>query len=952
MTIFAFGPKKICMARPSKDFLQNAIYLLDASSYIFRAYYALQPTLNAPDGTPTHATFGFMQMLLSLLDQHEVKRCVLLWDQKEKGYRNKIFPAYKANRSAPPEDLGLQLENCKLGVDAIGIKQLDAAGFEADDLIATLIHQHPEENFVIVTGDKDLLQLVGPHVWCLDTMKQKWSHVEETFEKFGVEPRLVPQVQALCGDSVDNVPGAPGVGPKTAIQLIQYYKSLDAVLNTAVARHEDGSKPVDKADPLKGKKVESIAENLDLVRISLDLVTLSHEAPVPKDLSRFNLSEPDWDKLKVFATSMGFTRLFDQIEKRHRSATGNAAPQSSQDVAAPTESRFEFSRIESVENFREVLALHATADRLALDTETFSLELSGTGDLVGFSFAFSQERGYYVPLRHQEGGIANLEPSAALDILTHWLQETAPFCRVVFHNAKFDLHVLAQEGLTLSAERIDDTMIASFVLNPGERHGMDVLAAKHLGYSCMSFEEALGELENFSFVDVERATRYAAEDAVVTFSLWEKLSRDLGQDERLLKIYAELDAPLASLLFEMESEGFCLDLEVLQRLSDEFHREVQALETNALAVLKKEGVQVAADFNLGSTKQLAKVLFEELKLPIIKKGKTGPSTDASVLEELSSHPFPRALLEIREVHKLLSTYIDAFPRLVSPRDGRLHTDFSQTVAITGRLSSSNPNLQNIPIRTERGRRIREAFCAPPGKLLLGIDYSQIELRILAHISEDPELLRAFRENADIHRRTAALVMGTPETQVSDDDRRMAKAINFGIIYGQTPFGLAKSLGIERNQAKKFIDEYFKTYPGIRGYMDSVLEEAQRTQCVKTLAGRVRYLPDIKSKNPTLRNFAERTAINSPIQGTAADLIKKAMLDIRREVLPAFPSVKLVLQIHDELLFEIPDGVDTKAFEGALRERMENPDILRDFIGESFRVPMKVEAGIGPHWGLL
>ncbi|MEO5667687.1 MAG: DNA polymerase, partial [Bdellovibrionota bacterium] len=614
--------------------------------------------------------------------------------------------------------------------------------------------------------------------------------------------------------SVDNIPGAPGVGPKTAMQLMQYYTSLEAILAAAVERHQ-----------------------------------------------------------------------------------------------------------------------------------------SGENDIVGFSFAFDGIRGYYVPLRHQ-GTEENLDPGAAVKLLDHWLHETAPFCRIVFHNAKFDLHVLAEDGLKLSAERIDDTMIASFVLNPGERHGMDVLSAKHLGYSCLSFEDAVGELENFSCVDVERATRYAAEDAVVTMALWEKLSVDLAKEERLEKIYAELDAPLASLLFEIEDTGCCLDLKTLEKLSDQFHREVSAMEANALKVLKDEGIEVAADFNLGSTKQLAKVLFEDLKLPIIKKGKTGPSTDASVLEELSHHAFPKALLDIREVHKLLSTYIDAFPKLVSPKDGRLHTDFSQTVAITGRLSSSNPNLQNIPIRTERGRRIREAFCAPKGKRMMGIDYSQIELRILAHISEDPELIRAFREDADIHRRTAALVMGVPENAVTSDDRSAAKAINFGIIYGQTPFGLAKSLGIERNKAKKFIDDYFKTYPGIRSYMDKTLEEAQRLEKVTTLAGRVRYLPDIKSKNVMMRNFAERTAINSPIQGTAADLIKKAMLDIRREVLPQFPTVTMVLQIHDELLFEIPDDVDAPAFEQAVKVRMENPDILKDFIGEAFRVPMKADAAIGPHWGAL
>ncbi|MEO5666761.1 MAG: 5'-3' exonuclease H3TH domain-containing protein, partial [Bdellovibrionota bacterium] len=367
------------MARPSKEFFKDAIYLLDASSYIFRAYYALQPTLTAPDGTPTHATFGFMQMLQSLLDQHEVKRCVLLWDQKEKGFRHKIFPAYKANRGAPPEDLGLQLENSKIGTDAIGISQLDAPGFEADDLIATMIAQHPDEKFVIVTGDKDLLQLIGPNVWCLDTMKQKWSHTEECFEKFGVEPKLVPQVQALCGDSVDNIPGAPGVGPKTAMQLMQYYTSLEAILAAAVERHQSGEKPTDKEDPLKGKKIEAIAENIDLIKLSLELVTLSHEAPVPKDLSRFNRHTPDWEKLKAFSAKMGFNRLVEQVEKRHRADTGDEAPAAAD--AGVSDGRFELIRVTSIEDLKKILDENREAPRLALDTETFSLELSGENDI-------------------------------------------------------------------------------------------------------------------------------------------------------------------------------------------------------------------------------------------------------------------------------------------------------------------------------------------------------------------------------------------------------------------------------------------------------------------------------------------------------------------------------------------------------------------------------------------
>lgn len=947
------------MAQPSKEFLSNAIYLVDASSYIFRAYYGLSAKLSAPDGTPTHATFGFLQMIQSLIDQYKVKRCVLLWDQKDKGFRHEIFPEYKANRSAPPEDLSLQIENSKIGVDALGLSQLDLSRYEADDLIATMVAHHPEENFVIVTGDKDLLQLVGPRVWCLDTLKQKWSNKDEAFEKFGVSPEQIPEVQALCGDSVDNIPGAPGIGPKTATQLIQYYKSLDAVLEAALSRYPKGDNSSDKSekeDPLKGKRIASIAENIDKIRMSLQLVKLDRNAPVPKDLSRFVVHAPNWDLLQSYAQKLGFARLLEQAQRRHEKKMDESEAESASSFSSNTPAgtdAFVFKRVESLDHLRQILNQHKNVTRMALDTETLGLELKGKGDLVGLSLAFDSKTGYYVPLRHSLQQEFNLPPEQTLEILKNWLQNESPQTRIVFQNAKFDLHVFLHEGLLIEAHRIDDTMIASFVLNPAERHDMDSMSLKYLNYACVSFKEALGENENFSQVDLAKATRYAAEDAVVTYALWEELSKRLATDTRLQKIYSQMDVLLASLLFRMEEAGILLDLQTTEKLSKEFHRELEEREKEAIEILKNEGLQLPEDFNLASTKQLAKILFEDLKLPIIKKGKTGPSTDASVLEELSGlHPFPQKLIEIREINKLLSTYIDVFPKLLRSTTHRLHTEMSQVIAVTGRLSSSNPNLQNIPIRTERGRRLREAFCAPEGSQLLGIDYSQIELRILAHMSEDKELIRAFTEGADIHKRTAALVLGIDESKVSAEDRRMAKAINFGIVYGQTPFGLAKSLGIDLVQAKRFIDDYFHTYPGIKTYMEQILEEARRTGRVKTLAGRIRYLPDIQSRNPTLRNFAERTAINSPIQGTAADLIKVAMLNIDAKVLPQFPSVKLILQIHDELLFEVPNDVDAFALETALKEQMEDRNIFEDWIGKSFLVPMKAEASLGPHWGAL
>ncbi len=948
------------MAQPSQEFLKDAVYLIDASSYIFRAYYGINSSLTAPDGTPTHATYGFLQMINALLTTQNVKECALLWDQKSKGFRHEIFPEYKANRGAPPEDLSLQLENSKIGVECLGLPQYGEPGFEADDLIATAITKFPEKKFVVVTGDKDLLQLVSDRVWCLDTMKQKWSNVEATFEKFGVSPEKVPEVQALCGDSVDNIPGAPGIGPKTAAQLMQKYGDLQTILDLAKERYDSGAKIKEKDDPLKGKKIENIAENIEQVELSLKLVKLSHEAPFSNDSATFSLKPVDQERLKTFAEKLGLTKVLSHAAAERTKAAGTKGQSDSKAEAASVSQKkiFDFVQIKSISELSKILSKYKNSSYFALDTETLGpKDSSGKGDMVGLSLAFDGKTGYYVPLRHvdSEGSPVqeNLDAKEVCQTLNQFILEENPNSKIVFQNAKFDLHILRQDGLAIPHDRIEDTMVMSFVHNPADRHGMDALSQRWLGYDCVSFSEALGKLQNFSFVDCEAATNYAAEDAVVTLALFEELKTALSKNASLESLYHEIDKPLISILFDLECNGVCLDLDNLQALSKKFHRETEVREKEALAILEAEGLDVPADFNLGSPKQIAKVLFEDLKLPIIKKGKTGPSTDVSVLEALSEkHPFPHCLLEIREIKKLTSTYVDVFPKLVNPSTHRLHTDFSQTIAVTGRLSSSNPNLQNIPIRTERGKKIREAFCAPEGKILLGIDYSQVELRILAEISQDKELCKAFREGADIHKRTAALVLGVEEDKVNSDNRRMAKAINFGIVYGQTPFGLSQSLGIDRKTAKQFIDDYFATYPGIKKYMDETLEYAKANQFVKSLCGRVRYLPDINAKNAIQRNFAERTAINSPIQGTAADLIKAAMIDIQNNIMPQFTSAKMVLQIHDELLFEVDGDSANMELENALKDSMENIDIIKSFTGHSLQVPMKAEASWGQNWGQL
>lgn len=950
------------MAQPSREFLNNAVYLIDASSYIFRAYYGIHANLTAPDGTPTHATYGFLQMIQALIETHKVSECALLWDQKSKGVRHEYFPEYKANRGEPPEDLSLQLENSKVGVQHLGFPQYEAVGYEADDIIATIVEKFPNKNFVIVTGDKDLLQLVNDRVWCLDTLKNKWSNHDAAVDKFGVEPALVPQVQALCGDSVDNIPGAPGIGPKTASALMQSFGDLDSILKLAQERYESQEKIKDKTDPLRGKKIENIAENIDQVKMSLKLVTLIKDVPIDMDEKSFEISDVNIAELEKFAKELGLEKLLDKIRAKKEKLidgekSGDESTDTSQQKSAPEAPKFKLIRIKSTDEFKKLLNENKKASAVAIDTETFGLIHSDAGiGIVGLCLAFDTQTGYYLPFAHEtEGELSqeNLDTKECLALLDHYLRDSNTQAKIVFQNAKFDLHVLAKQSFFVDPARIEDTMILSYVLNPAAKHGMDALAQQHLDYTTKSFKEVLGKAKSFAEVPLEEATQYAAEDAVVTLSLFEKLKAKLAEDENLTAVYERLDRGLAFVLFEMEEAGVCLETNVLSELSKTFHKECEILEKQATDSLKADGVDLPEDFNLGSPKQIAKVLFEDLGLPVIKKGKTGPSTDVSVMEALAErHAFPKLLLEVREIKKLLSTYIDAFPELLNEETGRLHTEFSQTVAVTGRLASSHPNLQNIPIRTERGRKIRAAFTVPEGSSMLGIDYSQVELRILADISEDKELCKAFHEGADIHKRTAALVLGVEENKVSSDDRRMAKAINFGIVYGQTPFGLSKALGIDRKTAKKFIDDYFATYPGIKEYMDKTLEAARTDLCVRSLSGRVRYLPDIKSKNVMQRNFAERTAINTPIQGSAADLIKAAMLRISEEVMPEFPEAKMILQIHDELLFEVPDSIDKDAFESAIKERMEDPSLLQPMMPRAFTVPMKAEGGWGRHWGEL
>ncbi len=925
---------------PPQKFIEEALFVVDASSYIFRAYYGLQTELTAPDGTPTHATYAFVNMIHSLAATYKTKRIALVWDRKEPTFRATLYKEYKANRSAPPEDLSLQIENTQKVMGLWGYPQLSEAGYEADDIIAALTRKH-EGPLVVVTADKDLLQLVSDQVWCLDTQKKLWSNAAEAEVKFGVPPHLIKDVQAIMGDSSDNIPGAPGIGPKGAAELIKHFGSLDEVLKVAEARKGDLEKKY--PDPLSGKKLKSIAENIAQVKLSLQLVSLEYNAPTDGDSLEQKEISPD---LIAELKRLGFRRFVQEVEAK---APGSVASSEQEKMPLGTSqeklhraSKTRYTCIRSLEHLNDVLQALETKSEIAFDTETFSLDMHKSGNLVGLSFCYDLSDSYYVPLRHKNA--ENLDVVKTLKVFEEIFQKKT----IVFHNAKFDWHQLASENF-LSCNRYEDTILASFVLEPSGSHNLENLAERLLGAKTTRFDEIVKKDENFSDVPIETATHYAAEDAALTLELWAHFKKEL-EEKKLKKVYEEIDRPLARVLFEVERTGVKLDKNYLNTLYRELEKERFSVEESLRDILKGEKVPEFESINFASTKQLAKVLFQDLKLPVIKEKKTGPSTDVEVLEELSTqHPFPKMLLELRELSKLLSTYIEPLPMLVNEQTGRLHTNFSQTIAQTGRLASSNPNLQNIPIRTERGNRIRKAFIAEEGFWLYSADYSQIELRFLAEFTQDPALTSAFKEKVDIHKRTAALVLGKKESEITSDDRRSAKAINFGIIYGQTPFGLAKSLGISRGQASTFIENYFLSYPKLKIWMEEILVEARKTGEVKTLCGRIRKLPDINAKNMAIRNFSERMAINSPLQGTSADLIKIAMVRVNNWIKESRAPVRMVLQIHDELLFEVKKGFEAE-FEPKLREILEDSNVFKDFFGHKLQTPLLTDHGFGSDWG--
>lgn len=883
------------------------IFLVDGQAYIYRAFYAVHE-LQTSQGFPTNAIFGFINMLQRLLQDQQPRHLAVVFDAKGKTFRNDLYTAYKANRSAMPETMRPQIPRIKEVVRAYRIPVLELEGYEADDIIATLADRWEKQGaeVVIVSGDKDFMQMVSDHVTMLDTMKGELIGIPEVRAKFGVEPARVVDVQGLMGDATDNIPGIPGVGEKTAIKLIHEWHDLENLLL--------------HVDEIPGKLGEKIRANVDLARVSKTLATLHRNVPLHVDLPDLAIEEPDTQQLAALFQEFEFRRLLADLK----------VPLGSAPTAAPADTGV-YETVRTTAQLDAVLHAIRQAKTFCLDTETTSLNPL-EAELVGVSLAIEERKAWYIPVGHHTlDADPHLTRDEVLAALRSLLEDST--LRLIGQNTKYDAMVLAQSQLW-PRNFAGDTMIASYLLDPNKRHNLNDLAWEHLQYRMMTYESVTdGGKKNFAEVSVADATRYSGEDADITLRLAHQLFPRV-QDEDMGPLFTDIELPLALVLAKMELTGIRIDTQFLASLSTEFGAHRHRLE--------KEIYEAAGEeFNLASPKQLQVILFDKLGLPRGKKTATGSSTDSSVLEALAEqYPLPAKILEYRGFTKLQSTYVDALPKLVQEKTGRVHTSFNQTVTATGRLSSSNPNLQNIPIRSEKGRRIREAFMPEPGQILLSADYSQIELRLLAHLSQDPLLMESFQKDQDVHARTASELFEVPIPAVSADQRRQAKTINFGIIYGMGALRLARSLGIPTKTAQTYIMQYFARYHHIKSYMDGILVEARERGYVTTLLGRRRYVPELQSHNQQMASAAERAAINTPIQGTAADLIKMAMVAIDRRLGQEKLQTRMLLQVHDELLFEVPES-ELEQVKALVREVMEGV--------MSLRVPLRVDIGTGRNW---
>jgi len=891
---------------------QKTLLLVDGSSYLYRAFHAL-PELQSPNGEPTGAIRGVLSMLRRLVEDHKADALACVFDARGPTFREAEYAEYKANRPPMPEPLAAQIEPLKQAVAALGWPVLAVDGVEADDVIATLAAQATRRGWrtVVSTGDKDLAQLVDDNVTLVNTMSNETLDIEGVKRKFGVAPAQIVDYLALTGDAVDNVPGVDKVGPKTAAKWIQQYGSLDEVMR--------------RAGDIGGAVGANLQKALDWLPKGRSLLTVRRDVDLPLAFEELQ-ARPDTDQQRALYERFGFRTWLAEL--------GGAVPPQARPAAPVPGGRRAYITLGDEPALKAWLHEMELAELVGFDTETTGLEPM-LAQLVGMSFAFG-ERAAYLPLAHQyPGAPEQLGVQRALALLTPWLQSAAH--RKVGQNLKFDAHILANYGVALAGVA-HDTLLESYVLEVHERHDLDSLAQRHLGWKTISYDDVTGKGAAripFSAVSIERATEYAAEDADCALAVHAALYPRIAAEEKLKRVYETIEMPVMPVLLRMERNGVLLDRGKLEAQSHELGKEMLEIEQKAYGA-------AGQPFNLNSPKQIQEILFERQKLPVKKKTPSGqPSTDEDVLAELAlDFPLPKLLLEYRGLAKLKSTYTDKLPKMIHPETGRVHTTYSQAVAVTGRLASNDPNLQNIPIRTPQGRRIREAFVAPPGCRILSADYSQIELRIMAHLSGDEGLRHAFAHGHDVHRATAAEVFGRALDEVSDDERRTAKVINFGLIYGMSAFGLAQNLGTERTTAQAYIDSYFSRYPGVKRYMDTTREKARAAGYVETVFGRRLWLPEIKSSNPQRRAGAERAAINAPMQGTAADLIKLAMIAVQAWLEEKRLGARLIMQVHDELVLEVPTAELARVQDG-LRERMQDVAQLA--------VPLIVDIGVGANW---
>ncbi len=891
------------------------LVLVDGSSYLYRAFHALPP-LTTSRGEPTGALHGVLNMLNKLVREQAGSRVAVVFDAPGKTFRDELYADYKATRPPMPDELRAQVQPILDAVRAMGLPLIRVDGVEADDVIGTLCRQASAEGLSVLvsTGDKDLAQLVDGHVTLVNTMTDSVLDRDGVKAKFDVWPEQVIDYLALVGDTSDNIPGVPKVGPKTAAKWLNEYGSVDTL--------------IEQASGIKGKIGESLRDNLDRLRLSRELATIRLDVDLPVTPGNLGDAAPDLDALRTLYGQYELRSLLRQLDEDRAAPEPAAAPSVSGDA--------DYETVLSRDRLEHWIETIRAADLVAFDTETTSLDYMDA-ELVGLSFAVADGQAAYVPVAHDYPGAPDqLGRDEVLGLLHDWLEDDD--AAKVGHHLKYDAHVLLRYGIRLGGMAYD-SMLESYVLNSvATRHDMDSTARHYLGVETIHYEDVAGKGAKqltFNQVDLETAAPYAAEDADVTLRLHEHLSKALADIPSLKRVYEEIEQPLVPVLLQMEETGVLIDRRMLATQSRELAEKMQALEAEAHAL-------AGGPFNLGSPKQLQEILFEKQSLPVIRKTPKGqPSTAEDVLAELANdYDLPRVIIEYRGVAKLKSTYTDKLPLQINATTGRVHTSYHQAVAATGRLSSTDPNLQNIPIRTPEGRRIRQAFVAPDGHRLVAADYSQIELRIMAHLSGDKGLVGAFRDGQDVHRATAAEVFGVSLGDVTADQRRSAKAINFGLMYGMSAFGLAKQLGIARGEAQEYVDLYFERYPGVKRFMDDIRETARQQGYVETVFGRRLYLPEINSRNAPRRQYAERSAINAPMQGTAADIIKRAMLAVDAWLQDSGIAARMIMQVHDELVFEVAgDAVaDLTARAPALMAAAAD-----------LSVPLLVETGVGENW---